>query len=356
MDRRALRTAVTAVIVGALALVGCAEAADTPTTAPTTGTVADSTAPPASPEASAPDETTTPPSAPPDVDQDPELAALLAELIVEDLPPVSMVSSDDIARDCGTDAGGCWAGAEDTIYVTSEWTDFRRTEILAHEYLHHVWERDGLDDDAELAAALDEAYADEEGLGALVPTWRDDYVEPDGSIMPTELFSYACTGLRAEQLAPPVRERCEQYLRMEAMPVAQTVDVGALLDQVDALREADGLDPLERNPHATAASEARAALFTPESQVPLDEYPQSVKKHLDAGCAPARYGARLTRPGAPEQMVADLDALLEGALTSTEFSGIGMATTRFDHIDARELFGERTLRANATLVVVTVCG
>lgn len=288
------------------------------------------------------------------MEQDPELAAALAELIVEDLPPVSLLLSDDIAADCGVEAGGCWVPEDSTIHVTTEWTDFRRTELLAHEYLHHVWDRDALGSDTDLAAALDNAHADEELLGALVPPWQKAYVEDDGSIQPTELFSYACTGLRADQLGP-LAERCGQYLRLDQLPVAQDVSPEALLDGVDALRASEGLDPLERNPHAAAASEARADLFTPASQVPLDEYPESVTTHLDAGCAPASYGARLTRPSGVEQMVTDVDELLEGALTSSQTRGVGVATRQFDHIDARELFGERTLRVNATLVVVTVC-
>ncbi|WP_413319412.1 hypothetical protein AA0Z99_03275 [Agrococcus sp. 1P02AA] len=316
-----------------------------------TGATASDAAPPAQ---SAPGQESPPTGG--DLERDPVLAAMLEDLIVEELPPVALRSSDSVASECGTDAGACYEPEEPAIVVTSEWTDFRQPELLAHEYLHHVWERDGLDADAALATALDEAFDDEEGLGALVPPWQDSYVEADGSIMPTELFSYACTGLRSDQLATVIAERCQQYLHVDRLPVARSIDQAALLREVDALREAAGLEPMEPNPHATAASEARAALFAPTSQVPLGEFPESVTEHLDAGCAPARYGAQLTRPSDPAQMAASLDALLEGALTDPELSGIGMATTAFDHIDARAVFDERTLRVNASLVVVTVCG
>lgn len=339
---RRIRASLAAVAVGGLALVGCADASDPE---PTASAPADASTPePADETPAAEDE------------QDPALAALLDSLIVEELPPVSLRSSDRIAAECGTEAGGCYLPEEPAIVVTSEWTDFRLPELLAHEYLHHVWERDGLDDDAELAAALGDAAADQEALGALVPSWQEDYVQADGSILPTELFSYACTGLRADQLAAVVAARCGQYVNLDALPVAQSISTGELLDAMDRLRADAGLEPLERNPHAAAASEARAALFTPQSQVPLDEYPDSVRMHLDEGCAPARYGARLTRPGDVEQMVGAFDALLDGALTSSQFAGIGVATSEFDFIDAREVFDERTLRVNATLVVVTVCG
>lgn len=356
LGRRGIRAALAAAVASTLALAGCGAPDSEPTPA-TTASTAETTDPPTA-ETSTPAETTEAPTTEPapEVEQDPELAAVLEPLVVEGLPPLSLVASDDVAADCGVEAGGCYVPDEATIYVTSEWTDFRRPELLAHEYLHHVWERDALGDDDELTAALDEAFSDEEGLGALVPSWQEDYVTDDGSVLPTELFSYACTGLRTDQLAGVVAERCGEYLHMDELPVAQTITAGPLLDQVDALRQAEGLEPMERNPHAAAASEARAALFTPYSQVPLDEYPESVTQHLDAGCAPARYGARLTRVSSPEQMVADLDALLDGALTSSQYTGVGMVVTEFDHIDARELFGERTLRVNTTLVVVTVCG
>lgn len=339
---RRVRASLVAVAVGALALAGCADASEPEATA------------------SAPvDQPTTEPTEQPpagEVERDPALAALLESLITEELPPVSLRSREQIAAECGTEAGGCYLPEEPAIVVTSEWTDFRLQELLAHEFLHHVWERDGLDDDAELAAALGDAAADQEALGALVPPWQESYVEADGSILPTELFSYACTGLRADQMAAPIAERCAQYLHLDALPVAQAISTGELLDAIDGLRDAAGLAPLERNPHAAAASEARAALFTPQSQVPLDQYPESVRTHLDAGCAPARYGARLTRPGDLGQQAQAFDVLLDGALTSSEFTGVGVATSAFDFIDARDVFDERTLRVNATLVVVTVCG
>ena len=44
-----------------------------------------------------------------------------------------------------------------------------------------------------------------------------------------------------------------------------------------------------------------------------------------------------------------------GALLSDGAKGVGVAINEFDYIDARKLFGERTITVNATLVVTTVC-
>ncbi|MFT4230690.1 MAG: hypothetical protein QM602_10410 [Microbacterium sp.] len=291
-----------------------------------------------------------------EVDRDPALEAELSSLIVEDLPQVNLLLSDDIPGDCDVDeAGGCYYPAQNTIFVSSELDDFRLPELLAHEYLHFVWERDGLEDDAALAEALDQAYEDDERLAAVVPTWQEGYVEEDGSIRPTELFSYACTGLRSDQLDPVIARQCERYLRVDRLPVNQHLSADDLLTAIDELREAAGQSPFERSSYAEAASAARAELFTPYSQVPLSEYPDSVRQHLDAGCAPSRYGTLLTRPYDNDQIVQSLDSLLEAGLTSSQFTGIGMAVAEYDYIDARAIFGERTIRVDASLVVVTLC-
>lgn len=289
-------------------------------------------------------------------DRDEALASELDELIVEELPPLDLTLSSSIPSDCGVEAGGCYVSSKSAIFLAEDLTDFRRPELLAHEYLHFVWERDNLERDTELGEALQRAFADDEGLGALVPPWQDSYVRSDGTIEPTELFSYACTGLQPGQLGSTIAEHCERYLNMEELPVSQEIRVGDLLDEITKLRAEKGLPEFEDNTYAVAASQARADLFTPYSQVSLGEHPESVRQHLDAGCSPARYGARLTRPSDLEQMVKATDEVLDGALTSSDYSSVGIVTKKFDYIDASGLFGERTLQVNATLVVTTVCG
>lgn len=305
-----------------------------------------------------PTETTTTSETPtPDrFDRDPDLAAELASLIVEDLPPLDLRLSDRIPSDCaGIQAGGCYSRLDDAIYLSSELDDFRRPELLAHEYLHYVWDRDDLADDTALTQALDRAYDDDEGLGSLVPTWQQSYTEADGSIQPTELFSYACTGLRSDQLDRVIARQCERYLRVDELPVNQRIRPDDLLTAIDELREAGGQRPFTRNPHAEAASEARAETITPHSQVPLSEFPDSVRQHLTAGCSPSRYGTFLTRPYDDAQIARSLERVLQGGLTSSQFTGIGVAVVEYDYIDARALFGDRTIRVNASLVVVTLC-
>ncbi|MFT4214908.1 MAG: hypothetical protein QM622_09055 [Microbacterium sp.] len=334
-----IRTASVAALVttAAIVLLGCASA-DTARSGPSATQAAASS----------------PAATPTDVDRDPALAAELASLTTEDLPAVNLQFSDEISSDC--DEGlACYLPTENTIFLSSELDDFRRPELLAHEYLHLVWERDGLEDDAALTAALDQAYEDEERLGALVPTWQEGYVEEDGSIRPTELFSYACTGLRSDQLDAVIAQQCERYLRVEQLPVNQHIDPDDLLTAIDELREASGQAAFERNSYAESASAARADLFTPDAQVPLNEYPESVTQYLDAGCAPASYAAVLTRPYDDTQLAQQFDDLLDGDITSSQFTSIGAAVTEFDDIDARAIFGERTIRVNATLVVVTLC-
>lgn len=289
-----------------------------------------------------------------DVERDPELAAELEQLIAEELPPISLRLSDDIPADCGVQASGCYVEG-DAIYIGSDLDDFRRPEMLAHEFLHHVWDRDGLESDAALTDALNRAFDDEEGLAALVPPWQEGYVEPDGSILPTELFSYACTGLRSDQLDDVISDLCEQYLQVDNLPINQEVSIDELNAAADGIRAEAGLEPLIQNPYGAAASEARVETFTPYFQVPLSEYPESISRHLDAGCVPVKHGVRLTRPSDPRQIMEAFDSLLDGAISSSEYTGIGIATQEYDYIDARELFGDQVLRVNATLIVASVC-
>ncbi len=289
------------------------------------------------------------------VEQDEALAALLGHLIVGEVPQVSLISSADTAADCGSESSGCYVPAKNSLFVSADLKAFQRPELLAHEYLHYVWERDGLADDKELADALAEDAADEEGLAALVPPWQKDYIRADGSVEPTELFSYSCTGMRPEQQSLPVATACADYLNIGELPVNQDLTVRSLTTEIARLRQEAGVPALEDNPYAAAASEARAELFTASSQVPLDEYPESVTRHLDEGCAPASYAARLVRPYELAELTRDTDALLKGALLAGSTKGLGIAVKEFDYIDATKLFGDRTLRVNATLVVTTVC-
>nr|NLD40664.1 hypothetical protein [Actinomycetales bacterium] len=273
---------ITVLALGALALGGCVAPEEGGTAEPSV-VVGEETSP-----ASEPSLETEPTTAPSeetaaavsgDAEQDAELAAQLEALIVGDVPAISLQYSEDLQRDCQSTALGCYR-TDGALFISPELEEFQQPEILAHEYLHHVWFRDGLDDDAALISALEVAYAEEEGLGALVPDWQADYVNPDGSIEPTELFSYACTGLRPDQMPEVVAERCAEYLELGALPVNQQVQAGQLLSEIAALREARGLEELADSAYAAAASEARAELFTPYSQVPLGEFPESVTQHL----------------------------------------------------------------------------
>lgn len=230
-------TAATA--LGALILAGCGGPADevgeqTPATAEATPSQvsADSSSPSASAEPAASPSASESQAGP--VEQDPELASLLAGLIIGDVPPVSLKATANVGADCGFDGGGCYLPDEKTIYLSDETTQFRRPELLAHEYLHYRWETEGLDDDAELAAALEKAFGDKEGLGSLVPSWQEEYLQPDGSILPTELFSYSCTGQRPDQQEAIVAERCAEYLKVEALPVNQKLTTTALTDESPA--------------------------------------------------------------------------------------------------------------------------
>ncbi|AQP47064.1 hypothetical protein BW730_05570 [Tessaracoccus aquimaris] len=290
-----------------------------------------------------------------EVEQDEALAALLGDLIVGEIPQVSLISSTSTAADCGSESSGCYLPAKNAIVVSADLSAFQRPELLAHEYLHYVWERDGLGDDKELADAIAKDAADKEGLAALVPSWQQDYIRADGSVEPTELFSYSCTGMRPEQQSLPVATACADYLNIDELPVNQSLTVQDLTAEIARQRQEAGVPALQDNPYAAAASEARAELFTPSSQVPLDEYPESVTKHLDEGCAPASYAARLVRPYDASELVRDTDALLKGALLAGSTKGLGIAVKEFAYIDATKLFGDRTLRVNATLIVTTVC-
>ncbi|HLR58475.1 MAG TPA: hypothetical protein VK098_09885 [Beutenbergiaceae bacterium] len=307
------------------------------------------------PESAEPDPETPESSKEERTEVDPTLAGELAELIREEVPPLDLYASNDIETDCENDVSGCYKHDEQAIYLDGTITDFRRPELLAHEYLHFVWERDDLEEDEALLEALQDAFLDSEGLGALIPAWQESYFQDDGTVVPTELFSYACTGLRSEQLPPVVSGHCEAYLDTSVLPINETINESDLVTEINSLRSEDGVAALEINSHAASASQARADLFTPYAQVPLDEYPESVRTHLDAGCASAKYGAMLTRPHDLAEIARSIDRLLDRSLTSSSYTGIGIAVNEYDYIDASELFDDRTVKVNTTLVVTTIC-
>lgn len=368
---RGIRTAAV-VLAGGLVLAACGDDAAVTEASPPTGATEteepggdETTAPdPEVPETSKPAETVEEPetSEPPETtepsrepEQDADLAADLEVLITGELPEIDLLSQASLPPECPGEAMGCYIpGDPATLVMTMDMESFVYTELLAHEYLHHVWVEDGLEGDTELADALDAAYEDDEALGSLVPDWIPEYELPDGSIVTGELFAYACTGLRSDQMDDVISDLCEQYLNVDQLPINQSLSVDDVLDAMADLRESEGLDPLPMHDGASASSVARIDTFEPHEQLALDEWPDSITQHLH-GCAEPYYAASLIRPGDPVEMAELLDSNLEGRATAAGTQGIGAAVKEFDFIASEEVFGDRVIEVNTTLIIVTTC-
>src|SRR5699024_12530489 len=131
---------------------------------------------------------------------------------------------------------------------------------------------------------------------------------------------------------PVVSGHCEAYLDTSVLPINETINESDLVTEINSLRSEDGVAALEFNSHAASASQARADLFTPYAQVPLDEYPESVRTPLDAGCASAKYGAMLTRPADLAENARAFDRLLDRSITSSVDSGIALDGNDSDYL------------------------
>lgn len=293
-----------------------------------------------------------------EVEQDPQLVADLEPLLVGDVPEVNLILDEELPDTCPSEAGGCYlSGQPATIVVKEEVEGAVYTELIAHEYLHHVWRRDNLEADTALEDALNAAYENEERLGASIPSWIPGYELPDGSIVTEELFAYACTGLRSDQMDNTISDRCEEYLNVDQLPVYDTIASEDVVSALNELRDSEGLDPLPVDPNAEAASAARADLFSPHEHTPLDEWPDSVTRHLYGLCEPSNYVPWVGKPGDVEVMAPEMDTALNGAVTSSRSWGVGVSVTDFDYLDVSDSWGEdRMVQVNVTLIVVTVCG
>lgn len=85
--------------------------------------------------------------------------------------------------------------------------------VVAHEYLHHVWEAE-LDTQTlhDLTSQLMTLYGKDEWFKTRVATYSDTNM-----LMPTELFAFYCTESSDQYLTPYVIEQCSKYINRGAL-------------------------------------------------------------------------------------------------------------------------------------------
>lgn len=89
--------------------------------------------------------------------------------------------------------------------------------VVAHEYLHHVWETE-LDVQTihDLTSQLMTLYGQDDWFKTRVANYSDTNM-----LMPTELFAYYCTESSDGYLTPYVLEQCSKYINRKSLRLAR---------------------------------------------------------------------------------------------------------------------------------------
>ena len=161
----------------------------------------------------------------PGVRQDPEVLAALQTIGAKqrDLSDLELryAPYDEIQAACEwEEASGCFTGDYDdsmamryVIYAGGgdDEQDFLR--IVAHEYLHYVWQKDALASDSELIDALYQLYRTNPDMRERIsPHYTDTSVD-----ISDEIFSYGCTEFSSSLLGEYLSDRCNQYISTSAL-------------------------------------------------------------------------------------------------------------------------------------------
>lgn len=156
-----------------------------------------------------------------------ELLAMANELKL-DVSKLNLVYTDEMMKIDGS--VGEYHSASDSIYIRktipsnmSPQTSENIKQTIAHEYMHHVWSKNGngpflsndyINDEFVKLAANNQFIKDKAQTGI--------YTTDDGtkSLSNSEMFAYACTELSDESLAdyPSILVMCNKYIDRNELP------------------------------------------------------------------------------------------------------------------------------------------
>ena len=108
-----------------------------------------------------------------------------------------------------------WAGGQYSNYkkaITVKRGEYDHGVILAHEYLHYVWERDKLKNDKRLVKELESFYQNDLDLQRRMTNYGAEMTKP------TEFFSYGCTEWRDSRLTGYILQKCNHYIDRTRLP------------------------------------------------------------------------------------------------------------------------------------------
>lgn len=137
------------------------------------------------------------------ISQDPTILQTLKSVGAKDYSTLSMSIHDGTV--CGNDYfEGCYGNSE---IIMRKGHESNKT-IVAHEYLHYMWFKNQLDKDRQLVSDLISFYSKTPEFQNRIPKHYTD----SGGLLPTELFSYACTEIQDSRLTPYIVQKCNEYI------------------------------------------------------------------------------------------------------------------------------------------------
>lgn len=137
------------------------------------------------------------------ITQDPDVLNTVKSVGAKDYEKLTMVSGGAFPLSC-TENTGCYA---DGIIFLEEGYKTDKTTV-AHEYLHYMWYKNQLDKDDRLVSDLISSYARTIEFQNLISKYYIDR----GILVPTELFSFACTEIQDSHLTPYIVQKCNEYI------------------------------------------------------------------------------------------------------------------------------------------------
>lgn len=155
-----------------------------------------------------------------DLSQNPELLGVLTDIGATEISDLNIDYVDRLDNQDWLAVYSPYTWSNDNSFAYGEIKVLRRQEsrqmlyrVVAHEYLHHIW-----------ASKMDEGTKDNLTSHLITIHGRNSYMQQrvsdyshQGTLLPTEIFAFACTEFSDYWLTSYVIDECNKYIRRSSL-------------------------------------------------------------------------------------------------------------------------------------------
>lgn len=155
------------------------------------------------------------------IEQDETILGMLRYLEAKDTDNLELIvfTEDKAKAICNWElADGCQGrNSKGRHQIAIKDTQIKNSTIIAHEYLHYIWNKHNFDLDKHLTSMLIAFYGRHPAFQYRIDGEHNHYVK-SGGLQPTEIFSYACTEVSSQILDNYIVQKCNEFINTDKLP------------------------------------------------------------------------------------------------------------------------------------------